>query len=179
MRQIGIATLMFADKHGGRFPQTVHADPEKSWVYTLGPYTEDVELLRICPDDPKGVEWLANGQKGTSYVINEYIAVPIEDSVRNINKMKETSRTIIVFEGADGREVTTEHCHPSKWYTPLTISLNIVWEVITREIHTARHQETSNYLYADAHVATVAEETVHQWVDHDIVSGTNFAKPVK
>ncbi|REK08240.1 MAG: DUF1559 domain-containing protein [Planctomycetota bacterium] len=180
LRQIGLATHMFADNNQGEFPQTVHAsDPEKSWVYTLGPYVEDAEILRICPDDPKGLDWLEGGQKGTSYVINEFIAVPLPESMLNLHKMQETSRTIIVFEGADGREVNDDHCHPSQWYTPTKVSLGIVWELMLKEIHPTRHQETSNYLYADAHVETIAEQTVHKWVDNDILSGTNFAQPVK
>ena len=90
MRQIGLATHMFADSNHGRFPQNVHAGTGKSWVYTLSPYVESVEAIRICPDDPKGRDLLKNGAKGTSYVTNEYISTYYPDkSVLNLHKMKE------------------------------------------------------------------------------------------
>jgi prepilin-type N-terminal cleavage/methylation domain-containing protein/prepilin-type processing-associated H-X9-DG protein len=179
LRQIGIATHLFANNNGGRFPQNVHAGPEMSWVYTLAPYVESVEAIRFCPDHEKGHKWLLEGKKGTSYVINEYVSTPLDDSVLNLHKMQETSKTIIVFEISDSREVTDEHCHPSTWYLPILIMKKIVWETITDEIHPARHQGTSNYLYADGHVETIAETTLREWVENDIVSGMNFAKPKK
>jgi prepilin-type N-terminal cleavage/methylation domain-containing protein/prepilin-type processing-associated H-X9-DG protein len=179
LRQIGIATHLFADNNGGRFPQNVHAGPEMSWVYTLAPYVESVEAIRFCPDHEKGHEWQLAGKKGTSYVINEYVSTPLPESVLNLFKMQETSRTVIVFEMSDSRGVTDEHCHPSTWYLPILITKKIVWETITDEIHPARHQDSANYLYADSHVVTVPELTVREWVENDILAGTNFAKPVK
>jgi len=179
MRQIGLAIHMFADNNGGKFPMTVHAGTKKSWVYTLSPYVEDVEEIRICADDPKAETRLANGAKGSSYVINEYVAVPMPESVLNLHKMQETSKTIIVFEGADNRNVNQEHVHASTWYTPLKISKGIVWEFILTEIQPDRHGDTANYLYADGHVDNLTVETISQWVQQDIVSGTNFARPVK
>lgn len=179
LRQIGVATHLFANNHGGRFPQTVHAGPNESWIYTLGPFVEDVEVIRICPEDTRGAEWFETNKKATSYLINEYISRPLPESVLNLFKMRETSKTIILFERSDERQSTDEHCHPSMWYSDTYVKLNIVWEVILREIDPSRHQKTANYLYADGHVETIPEQTVYEWVQHDIESGTNFAQPVK
>ena len=170
---------MFANSNHGRFPQTVHAGTDKSWVYTLSPYVEDVEAIRICPDDPKGRDLLLNGAKGTSYVINEFIAVLYPESVLNLHKMKETSKVIILFEGADGRTVNQEHAHCASWYTPLKISKGQVWDWMLTEIQPNRHGDSANYLYADGHVDTIPEATVYQWVQKDIANGTNFAQPYK
>jgi prepilin-type N-terminal cleavage/methylation domain-containing protein/prepilin-type processing-associated H-X9-DG protein len=179
LRQIGIATHLFANNNGGRFPQTTHAGPDQSWVYTLSRFVEDVEAIRFCPDHEQGRQWLLEGKKGTSYVINEFVAVKLPESVLNLHKMKETSKTIIQFEISDRLRATDEHCHPSTWYLPILIKKHIVWETITGEIHPARHQETSNYLYADSHVETIAETIVYEWVQQDIAKGTNFAQPLK
>jgi prepilin-type N-terminal cleavage/methylation domain-containing protein/prepilin-type processing-associated H-X9-DG protein len=179
LRQIGLATHMFADSNHGRFPQNVHAGTGKSWVYTLSPYVENVEEIRICPDDPKGRDLLLNGAKGTSYMINEFISTPLPESVLNLHKMKQTSKVIILFEGADGRTVSQEHVHASEWYTPLKISKGQVWERMLTEIQPSRHGDTANYLYADGHVDTIPEITVYQWVQQDIANGTNFAQPFK
>ena len=179
LRQIGLATHMFADSNHGRFPQNVHAGTGKSWVYTLSPYVENVEAIRICPDDPKGRDLLLNGAKGTSYVINEFIAVLYPESVLNLHKMKQTSKVIILFEGADGRSVSQEHVHTASWYTPLKIAKGQVWDWVLTEIQPSRHGDTANYLYADGHVDTIPEITVYQWVQQDIANGTNFAQPFK
>jgi prepilin-type N-terminal cleavage/methylation domain-containing protein/prepilin-type processing-associated H-X9-DG protein len=187
MRQIGLATQMFANDHAGRFPQTIHAGPGESWVYTLSPYVENVEEIRICAEDPKGRDWLRNGAKGTSYMINEYVSFELTESVLNLHKMKQTSKTIIVFEGADGRDVDAEHVHASSWYTKGYITGNVVWPHMLQEIQPNRHFGTANYLFADGHVETIAEDIVYGWVQHDIetwkasnyFSGDNFARPYK
>ncbi len=68
MRQLGIATHQYADTHRGDFPllaytnrayteweQSPDATPadqeEVSWIATLAPYAEDVDAIRLCPDD--------------------------------------------------------------------------------------------------------------------------------
>jgi prepilin-type N-terminal cleavage/methylation domain-containing protein/prepilin-type processing-associated H-X9-DG protein len=185
LRQIGIATHLFANNHHGEFPQNVHAKkpggPETSWVYTLSDFMEDVEAIRICPDHEKGHDWLREGKKGTSYLISEFVSTPLPESVLNLHKMQQTSKTIYLFEISDVRGPTDEHCHPSAWYSPpkLKRGLAYVWEQMRFEIKTDRHQETSNYLYADGHAETIGDETVYGWVEKDVAYGTNFAQPVK
>jgi prepilin-type N-terminal cleavage/methylation domain-containing protein/prepilin-type processing-associated H-X9-DG protein len=177
LRQIGLAIRLYADVHRGEFPQTSHAGAERSWVYTLGDFLEDVEVIRVCPSDPQGVNRLGPNGKGTSYVINEYISYPVEGAILKLTKLKETSKTLIVFEGADNRRPTAEHVHASLWYDPANIASNLVWPYILAEIKPDRHGPASNYLYADGHVETIPEETVFEWVQRDIAQGTHFARP--
>ncbi len=182
MKQLGLAVLTFTDIHEGRYPFTVHAGTDKSWVFTLAPFLEDVNSIRICPDDLTGSDRLHSDPPGTSYVINEYIANPkVKGSVTNINKVQETQRLLMVFEGSDQRaiDITTEHVHCSTWYTPLKIAKGTVWQYMTAEIQPDRHSDTANYLYGDGHVATIHQQTIKEWVDQDIAQGTNFAKPAK
>jgi len=197
LRQIGVATHLFANNHYGQFPQAWHqtdmvAKETKSWVYTLSPFIENVDTIRICPDHLTGQDWVREGKKGTSYLISELISVPISShptatsdnativSVLNLHKMKATSKTIIEFEIADRGTAEDEHCHPyTSWYKPDHVTDKTVWDYLLREVHPARHQELSNFLYADGHVETISEETLSSWVERDIQNGTCFALPEK
>jgi len=178
MRQIGLAMHGFANNHQGRFPMTAHAGRESSWVYTLGPYLENVDDIRICPADLKGPERVAN--KSTSYVLNDLICVKQPDAILSLWKLKATSQTITVFEGSDLRNMDfmNEHVHAGTWFSPYNIHRGLVNDLIERDIQLARHQYVaSNYLYADGHVETIPADTVRRWIDEGIQGTRNFAKP--
>src|SRR4051812_39327638 len=51
MRQIGLAVTQFCDTHKGQFPDCDHAGDGKSWVYTVAGHLENVNEIRLCPDD--------------------------------------------------------------------------------------------------------------------------------
>lgn len=195
MKQLGIGILMFVDVHKGRFPFTAHSDvydsygnliKHESWVFTLAPFVESVDAIRICQDDLTGEDRLHADPPGTSYVINEYVSNPkVKGSLTNINQTQQTSKLLLVFEGSDQRDVgnvTLEHVHCSQWYTPINVKrgLDFIWDyTMAAEVAPDRHDNTANYLYADGHVETIPMETVRGWVQDDILNGTNFAKPVK
>ncbi len=199
MRQLGIGILMFANNHHGQFPFTVHSNVydssgnllvNESWVVTLAPFVESVDSLRICQDDLTGEARLHADPPGTSYVINEYVAVPkLAGSVTNINKCQDTHHLLMLFEGSEQRPVddpTREHVHVSNWYTSTSIGHDQVWTNIQSEVATNRHAEAANYLFGDGHVATYSEAMVYGWVQQDIaawkalglVNGPNWARPV-
>ena len=98
-------------------------------------------------------------------------------AILKLTKLKATSKTLIVFEGADNRKPTAEHVHASLWYDPSNIASNLVWTYMLTEIKPNRHGDSANYLYADGHVDTIPEETVFDWVQQNIAKGTNFARP--
>jgi prepilin-type processing-associated H-X9-DG protein/prepilin-type N-terminal cleavage/methylation domain-containing protein len=109
MRQLGIATHQYADAHRGDFPLFAYSnrayeewerDPgaapladqeEVSWIATLAPYAEDVDAIRLCPDDLVRIngealtsdEVKANSglpagmlRADTSYAMNGYLRYP-------------------------------------------------------------------------------------------------------
>ncbi len=124
----------------------------------------------------------AGGYSGTSYVINEYVAYPTLDGLYalSINKIKDSPRLIIFFEGSDTRLITDDHVHTSTWYAQGDIDAGIEWNVITSEFNPARHpDDTANYLFADSHAETISLSTIQIWVAQDIANGTNFARPAK
>lgn len=175
MRQIGVAITNFAGAHNGRFPRTHHDGNEQSWIYTVAPFMEEVDRVRICPDDPHGD--VRVDHRGTSYVLSGYICMDGEGSILRLNRIPSTSRTITVFEGANGRDPQSfffEHAHPSSWFTPARVRLKRVWEKLADEIQPDRHSgHAAHYLYADAHVETITQEDVAAWVDE----GYNFTLP--
>jgi len=184
LHQIGVAMALFTDIDG-HFPWTYHAGKTESWIVTLGPYLEDTDVVRLCPDDPLGmkrIEANAGGISGTSYVINEYVADTTPDGAYclNINFLSSTHALPVLFEGADyGRTALDDHVHCSTWYSPGDIAQGTVLDVMIAEINPTQHANCANYLYADGHAETVSYETFLSWVQADIAAGTNFARPQK
>jgi prepilin-type N-terminal cleavage/methylation domain-containing protein/prepilin-type processing-associated H-X9-DG protein len=179
LKQIGLAMQMYSNNHAGRAPLTAHAGRTASWVYSLGPYMENVDDMRICPEDPKGPDRLAN--KSTSYVLNDYICLKnVPDAVLNLWKLKASSRTIIVFEGSDKRSLDfiNEHVHAGEWFTEHSIHRKLSRDFVYKDIQLDRHQHTAaNYLYADGHVELIPAATVEAWIDEGIRGERHFARP--
>jgi prepilin-type processing-associated H-X9-DG protein len=181
LRQVGLAVLRFCDDHDGEFPHNYHQGDDLSWIYTLAPYMESVDAIRICPEDPIADERLA--AKGSSYVANDFLIndkdpATLDDEagfVRYLRQVPSTSKTMTVFEIADkwNAKSGVEHAHASEWFTELTVSEDFVDDMIVRDVKLDRHGQSSNYLYLDAHVETISGDVIRQWADE----GFNFAKP--
>jgi prepilin-type N-terminal cleavage/methylation domain-containing protein/prepilin-type processing-associated H-X9-DG protein len=181
MRQIGLAILQFCDLHDGEFPEWWHAKHKEddvagtySWIYTLAAHLEDVDAIRICPQDEQAVGRFE--KRATSYLINEYLARKTGTDVKhNLRQILTTSRTIAMFEIADARapDPATEHVHPSLWFAPYYVLNGEVLYQIQKEIQIDRHLQSAHYLYLDGHVDAISATLIAQWVDE----GFNFAKP--
>ena len=180
LRQIGLSLHTFAEGHGGRFPWTVHSDPDASWIITLRPYLEDVDAVRVCPDDPRGQEWMAGDAKGSSYSINNFVADPeVEGYSGSLRKLRDASRLIVLFEADPDRDDGhADHIHCSRFYDPFYKNIGRVFEMGFREIDTDRHGgDGANYLFADGHVSLISETKLRAMIDADLAAGTNFARP--
>jgi prepilin-type processing-associated H-X9-DG protein len=175
MRQIGLAMLQYCDAHNGDFP--IFEDDAKyaslSWLYTLKPYIESVDAMRICPEDPIGPQRLV--ADSTSYVINDYISVKVKGGIHNLRKLQATSKTKTVFEGSDDRSTAfaNEHVHASEWFSAVNQQLGTVKWNIDRDIKASRHFDAANYLYADGHVDVISASQIYEWID----ALFDFAKP--
>ena len=178
MRQIGLGILMYSNSFGGRFPFTNHDGLDSSWIQTIKPFTEGVDGLRICPDDPMAEVWLEGNRLGTSYIINEYVAnKTVDDAVVNLNGLRSTHDLMILFEGSSERAATDDHAHCSDFYMPFRVSNDLVWEFMTKEIEPERHAGGSNYLFADGHVATYSGNDLARWIQLDTEGGSHFCRP--
>lgn len=173
MRQIGVAMQMYADDHGGFFPETTHgAGTNRSWIYTLRPYVGNVDRIRICPSDPKGLQRLTNN--ASSYVMNEFTAVDLVDpfgrvleTFRNARRLAKPSETHTVFLCADdfAPSVFGDHTHSRLW--------NRGWPAVINDIAPNRHRYCANYLFADGHVTSIRAAALKKRVD----AGEDFARP--
>lgn len=201
MRQIGLALLQFCDTHKGEFPEWYHAkraetDNEglQSWIHTLAPHLEQVDEIRLCPDDFLLTE--RRHMKSTSYVISDYLAAEgVPNGVRNLNKLQATSKTMAVFEGADQRALAPpngdpheydaakdeyfyahplfEHAHASQWFSDFNVGWGRVANAVKKDIQPDRHAEASHILYVDGHVDLISAAQVDEWIDANF----DFAKP--
>ena len=188
MRQIGLAIHQFANVHKGRFPGIWHeADKEKSWIFTLAPYMENVDEIRLCPEDIKRIENSSAAE--TSYVMNGYLRRPtateklvypeqVPDFVSKLFDLPETHDTIMLFEAADTSavEVQFDHVHSPEWFSEEFSTAEERREAIEHEVAIDRHSDTvANYLYADGHVSAIAASQIVDWIEQEY----NFARPPK
>ena len=79
MKQMGLGFMLYADDYDGELPPTAHLslNPEDIWINTLSPYIGNVNEIRFCRADPQ--KELKEKNKGTSYILNEYLTVPLMD----------------------------------------------------------------------------------------------------
>jgi len=185
LKQIGLAIHMHCNTYNGKFPRSTHGtmDFERTWIYTLAPFMENVDSVRICPEDPRGQEKLEN--QGTSYILNEYICEPGAGAALSINFLESTSRTIVVFTASDSRgtAITEDHTHSRNWFRNPT---SATWSRIVSDIQPDRFSGPpkgspaamratgyANYLFADGHVELIPAQQIKTWADE----GKNFALP--
>jgi prepilin-type N-terminal cleavage/methylation domain-containing protein/prepilin-type processing-associated H-X9-DG protein len=177
LRQVGIALINYCDVHRGQFPKTSHdTEITKSWIYTLGPFVEEVDAIRICPSDQKGTDRLR--QKLTSYVMNSYVSnSDLYGAILNRNKLPTLSKTMIAFELVDrlNRPVSDfdDHVEAHRWFTASNIRSGHVFDAVSGEIAVDRHGGAAHYLFADARVALIPSETIGTWCS----AGLAFVKP--
>jgi prepilin-type N-terminal cleavage/methylation domain-containing protein/prepilin-type processing-associated H-X9-DG protein len=145
LRQIGIATINFAEAHRGKWPywdanHGVDNDEsgKKTWIDSLEPFTESVAEIRICPDDPLR-ETRRNGLPGsgiefadpnhpdptkrftprTSYALSGFVTYRASGSVLSYDKVVSKTKTIIAYEIASHRYFDSSF-QPINPPTPIT-----------------------------------------------------------
>jgi prepilin-type N-terminal cleavage/methylation domain-containing protein len=185
MRQVGLAMIQFCDTHGGYFPKTSHTssvDPVtglycESWIYTVAPFMESADAIRICPSDQKADERLK--AKMTSYVMNSYLtdAAPRASRHLNRNRLPSITRTVMAFELTDDeqRQVTLsdDHVESHLWFTKTNIEEGKVFKIISDDLDVDRHHFAAHYLYADGRVVLIPSRTIATWCQIPI----QFVKP--
>jgi prepilin-type processing-associated H-X9-DG protein len=183
MRQIALTTHQYCDTHRGDFPELWHAaggTGKRSWIYTLAPWVESVDAIRVCPEDRYFDERMK--VKASSYVINEYLAnKKLEDAAWNLKQLSATSRTMLMFEGAEPERLPSdleklrekEHAHCSNWFAELWQQRGEVLVQIKKEVQIDRHVDAANYAFVDGHVETIPAAQIEQWVAEKF----EFARP--
>jgi prepilin-type N-terminal cleavage/methylation domain-containing protein/prepilin-type processing-associated H-X9-DG protein len=173
MRQVGLATIMYCDTHGGNFPHS-DANRLRSWFETLAPFMESVDAVRICPDDLHGAERLR--YQNSTYAWNAYVTDRrVYGSLTNRSRLKAKTKTIIAFELADSQSFDWHFgcIYSDLWFTPALFRNGSAYDTISESVAISRHLDAANYLYADGRVELIPAETIAQWCRE----GYNFAKP--
>nr|WP_315861145.1 hypothetical protein [Aeoliella mucimassa] len=148
---------------------------------------EDVDEIRLCPEDIKRVERSSGAE--TSYVMNGYLRRPtkteklvhpeeVEYFVSDLFDLPETHNTIVLFEAADTSavEIQFDHVHSPEWYEEDKPTGRDRLAAIEHEVAIGRHSDTvANYLYADGHVQAIAAAQIAEWAEESF----HFARPPK
>jgi prepilin-type processing-associated H-X9-DG protein len=192
LRQVGLAITQFCDTHHGNWPETTHTtEPDavtgkftKAWIYAIGPYMEDVDAIRICPDDQAGRLRLLG--KGTSYTLNGYLSHEARPAFDNRRKVTAMSRTVVAFELAESKDVGAvktqspadidpynDHVHSFNWFKASNIAAGLVYQAVRAEVAVERHSESTHFLFADGHVDLISSATIQAWATQPF----NFALP--
>jgi len=179
LRQIGSALLLYAGEHNGLLPVTSHTTGdstirlpngerlrtiEYSWVYLLAGYLGDVDAVRICPaDEPERQERIRK-LHATSYLLND-IVFDAEEGTR-LQSLPFPARTALAFISNRPVSRTWDHAHGAEWTT---------WAALNADIAPDRHRVgerspdrlngSSNYLYADGHVAVLEARELRKMLD--------------
>lgn len=213
-RQIGLAILQYVDVHRGDFPEIAHGhgddgheehedhedheDPhhddedvrKRSWIYTLAPYMESVDAIRLCPEDHARLE--ATDDRRTSYAMNGYLQDPTkafetpwppgfsppEGMTGSFEDLLSTHATIMMFEAGVKVNENFDHVESTSWFSEYNLKHNAaereVFNAVQDDVAIERHNgSVANYLYADGHVQALSSSEIAQWCDE----GFNFAKP--
>jgi len=186
MRQIGLAIHQFCDTNHGDFPKTFHeGDVEKSWIYTLAPFVESVDEIRLCPEDQDRLD--QSTERPTSYAFNGYLGRPTEtvklvypetvpDFVHDFNDLASTHETIMLLEAGRSVDVNFDHVDSWEWFTEDYSAPAKRWEKVQKDVAVSRHPgEVANYLYADGHVKPIPAAEISELVENEI----NFIRPPK
>jgi prepilin-type N-terminal cleavage/methylation domain-containing protein/prepilin-type processing-associated H-X9-DG protein len=196
MRQIGLAVTQFCDTHKGQFPDWHHTGENgtQSWIYTVADHWENVDEIRLCPEDFLLYE--RRYMRSTSYAINDWLVKKnVAGAIRNREKLQASSRTIVMFEACDRRDMSPkkgdprkydaakdeyvfaraqyDHTHSTDWFSQLNIDNDLVDDIVLDDIQPNRHFGTANYLYADGHVDVIPASTIAEWIE----TRYDFAKP--
>jgi prepilin-type N-terminal cleavage/methylation domain-containing protein/prepilin-type processing-associated H-X9-DG protein len=183
MRQVGTAMLMYCNEHRGEFPETTHGtSADRSWIFTMSKYLSNVDKIRVCPADPRGDQLIA--ESGTSYTLNEYIAVAkispfgvVLEDFTNLSKIRRPVETIAAFETADNADVgpSSDHTHSRGWYVAATAEAR--WTAVLGDVQPDRHRSrtharrltgSSNILWLDGHVDSMSAAQLHASVEKNI-----------
>ena len=185
MKQMGIGFMLYSENHNGELPSTAHLslNTEQIWINTLSPYLGNVDKIRFCRADPQ--KELKEKNRGTSYILNEFLTVPLIDPfgriiepLPKITELKDPTATCLLFESSEkyGVSIYNDHTHARVWLVG-------GWKSFINDTQPDRHRfgkavedrsaGKANYLFADGHVQLVDARVVKSMIE----AGINPAKP--
>jgi prepilin-type processing-associated H-X9-DG protein len=167
LRQIGMATMMYAGDNNMTLPQSMHqrATGGNSWRVTLQPYASGTITFK-CMEDP-------DKKRGNTYVLNDYLTKSPSGAPPDLNysilaKIERPEATLM-FAEASTSYLNTDHFHFAAYY-----GQKVPPSVFESQVGVMFHGGKSNYLFADGHVETLSWNEVKALL---LKSGTRFLNP--
>jgi len=161
LRQIGLASQMYADDYGV-LPRSQHN--RASWVGSLQGYLAGTNLHR-CPDD-------RNLTRGYSFAINDFlIPHPFGAEELDVSRPTAIPKPLETFFMAETRTnfVGSDHFHFAA-----AEDGGYATNSFAGQVDVERHARSSNYLFADGHVEGLRWPEV---VVRLTVPGSRFVRP--
>ena len=137
LRQIGIASQMYAQDNEDLLPRSQHTG--QSWVFYLEQY--GVTNVYRCPKDPTGT-------RKYSYAINDFLledALPTESYI-TISSVPNPSDTLFMAECADN------YTHNDHYHFSPGQDGGFAPDAFKGEVAVERHLKGANYLFVDSHI---------------------------
>jgi len=162
LRQIGLASELYADENGDALPRTQHT--QQSWVGSLQRYLSGTNLYR-CPVDP-------NKQRLFSFAVNDFLT-PNPYGAEQLDFSRATSvpsptETLMMAEMNEHAEAT-DHFHFAD-----AADGGYATNAFAAQVAVERHRGTANYLHVDSHVETVGWTGVRPKLTQ---AGSRFVRP--
>jgi len=161
VKQIGLATRLYADDYADALPRSAHQ--AASWVATLQPYCAGTNLWRCARD--------ANKSRRYSFAQNDYLlppSIPEQPDYSKITQVPAPALTLWLTECAEAY-VSNDHFHFAEAndgdYSPAGFAAQVA---------TARHLGAASYLYVDGHAQ------LRKWslIQFDLTAaGSRFVNP--
>jgi prepilin-type processing-associated H-X9-DG protein len=144
LRQIGVATMLYASDNHMTLPVTSHQRRQggKSWTLTLQPYASGTIAFK-CPKDPVK-------NRSYTYVLNDYLTPnPAGAPGLNYSILANLTRpeATMMFGEASPSYQNSDHFHFSAFHGG-----SVPASVFEAQVNTRAHGDRTNYLFADGHV---------------------------
>jgi prepilin-type processing-associated H-X9-DG protein len=166
LRQIGMATMMYASDHSMTLPVTTHQRRAggMSWSLSLQPYASGTVTFKCADDEEEGRPY--------TYLINDFltpnpVGAPDLDFSR-ISKIKRLETTFL-FAEASATYLNSDHFHFSDYHGQA-----VPPAAFAEQVAVERHGGKSNFLFTDGHVETLSWKEVQIRLK---ATGSRFVDP--
>lgn len=180
MRQIAVATMMYADDNSGILPSVGYGhggamvNPQGSWLDVLASYGGQ-ELLYRCPSDNSEFFEQVYGTSGlmrrTSYATNYMVTGELAgyEEFNRLARIAHPEQTIFAVELAEqGDYAIADHVHPEGWGFIRPEDLN------DQQVAIWRHNDASNYALLDGHAQTLPFEQTYRLAEGSTFFNMSF-----
>ncbi len=162
LRQVGLASQMYADDFDGRLPQSQHN--RASWVGTLQPYLAGTNLHR-CLDD-------LNRKRIYSFAVNDFLVPhPFGAEALDFSRLSSIPQPLQTVFMA---EAHTNHMGSDHFHFADAADGGFGISAFAAQVAVERHQQLANYLFADGHVEGL------KWLAVQVrltIDGSRFVRP--